>query len=210
MLMLQITAGDGPAECCLAVAHALKVLMAEADRNTFRVTLMDTQEGPEKGTFQSALISVDTDDNDYLQTRSFFDAWNGSIQWVCQSPYRPKHKRKNWFIAGEVFELTQLLPESDIQFEACRSSGAGGQHVNKTNSAIWATHVATGLKVKVQTERSQHANKRLAKALLAHKLEQMQTQAHQEQQQLRWYAHKTIERGNPIMVFKGPKFIRSV
>ena len=58
----------------------------------------------------------------------------------------------------------------DIRYEAVRASGPGGQHVNKTDSAVRATHLPSGLSVKVQTERSQHANKRLARALLAHKL----------------------------------------
>jgi peptide chain release factor len=201
MLIFQLTAGDGPAECCLAVSHALSAFLNEAEGLSCSAELIESVEGPVRGTLRSVLIGVDGANTRQLKAR-----WSGTIKWVCQSPYRPQHARKNWFIGCDVFENIKPMAQSDIRFQACRSSGAGGQHVNKTNSAIWATHIETGLQVKVQTERSQHANKRLAGVLLAHKVQQLEHQQTQHQQQERWYAHKTLERGNPVLVFKGVHF----
>nr|WP_205990965.1 MULTISPECIES: peptide chain release factor-like protein [unclassified Pseudoalteromonas] len=62
--------------------------------------------------------------------------------------------------------MLSKLFDSEIRFQQCRASGAGGQHVNTTDSAVRATHVATGIAVRVESERSQHANKRLARVLL--------------------------------------------
>lgn|GEM_PF-3609848 len=91
--------------------------------------------------------------------------------WVCESPYGKMHKRKNCYLSGAAFAPPKVVPESgEFPYEATRASGPGGQHVNKTDSAIRATHVASGLSLRVQSERSQHANKRLAGQLLASKL----------------------------------------
>ena len=90
--------------------------------------------------------------------------------------------------------------------ETLRSSGPGGQHVNKTDSAVRATHLPTGLSVKVQTERSQHANKRLARALLALKLSMLaEDQASGERAERRLQHHR-LQRGSPVRVFRGEDF----
>ncbi|UUZ54668.1 hypothetical protein LP419_00855 [Massilia sp. H-1] len=92
-----------------------------------------------------------------------------------------------------------------------RASGPGGQHVNKTDSAIRATHVASGLSVKVQSERSQHANKRLAAQLLASKLADLAAAATEQGKSERRLRHTQAERGNAARVFVGPRFVeRSV
>ena len=87
--------------------------------------------------------------------------------------FRKMHKRKNWFIG--IFEMMQQkntsISEKDIQYQAMRSSGAGGQHVNKVSSAIRATHVPTGIGTVAMDSRSQHQNKKLATERLLKKLE---------------------------------------
>ena len=102
------------------------------------------------------------------------------------------------------------MTDADIlssQAEAIRASGPGGQHVNKTDSAVRATHVPSGLSVKVQTERSQHANKRLAKALLAHKLAELADREAVAARHQRWRQHHGVERGNAALTFVGERFL---
>ncbi|WP_210418670.1 peptide chain release factor-like protein [Aliikangiella coralliicola] len=103
--------------------------------------------------------------------------------------------------------MSETLYPSDIQFETCRASGPGGQHVNKTNSAVRATHGATGISVKVQSQRSQHANKRLARTLIQHKLDCQEREKLSAQRNSQNQSHWRVERGNPIKVFKGEKFL---
>jgi len=98
----------------------------------------------------------------------------------------------------------------EIRYEATRASGSGGQHVNKTDSAVRATHVASGLSVKVQSERSQLPNKRLAGQLLAGKLQALaQVQADRDKSQRR-QLHLQAERGNAVRVFSGPGFVEQL
>ena len=93
-----------------------------------------------------------------------------------------------------------------MRFETCRAGGKGGQHVNKTESAVRAVHTATGISVRVESERSQHANKKRALELLAVKLtaqhaEQMGRHAADAHAQL-----YQLERGNAVRVFRGKSF----
>ncbi len=131
-----------------------------------------------------------------------------SILWVCESPYRKQHKRKNWFLSGaELVPPDATTGIGEIRYEATRASGPGGQHVNKTDSAIRATHVATGLSVKVQSQRSQHANKKLAAQLLAVKLAGLAQAAEDNVRAERHMQHREAERGNAQRVFVGLAFV---
>jgi len=203
MIWLQITANTGPSECCLAVKKALEALCKEAARESVTVTLVEQLAGPVEGTFRSVLVELGGDGHRELAMR-----WCGSLLWVCESPYRKLHKRKNWFLNGAAFAAPQVSNDGgEIRYEATRASGPGGQHVNKTDSAIRATHVASGLSVKVQTERSQHANKRLAGQLLASKLAELAEAATQKDKSARRMQHFQAERGNAARVFVGPGFV---
>jgi peptide chain release factor len=206
MIWLQITANTGPAECCLAVKKALDALCKDAAREGVAVSLVEQLAGPVEGTFRSVLVELDGDGHRALAMR-----WCGSLLWVCESPYRKLHKRKNWFLNGAAFAPPQVANDcGEIRYEATRASGPGGQHVNKTDSAIRATHVASGLSVKVQTERSQHANKRLAGQLLASKLAELAQAVTQKDRSARRMQHLQAERGNAARVFVGPGFVERV
>lgn len=203
MVWLQLSANTGPAECCLGVSKALNRLCAEAQEAGVAVALLEQVDGPVAGTTRSVLLQLDGASSVQLGRR-----WTGSILWICVSPYRKLHKRKNWFLQGSAFEPPAALPEGgEIRYEATRASGPGGQHVNKTDSAIRATHVATGLSVKVQSERSQHANKKLAGQLLAGKLAELATLAEGRNKSERHMQHRQAERGNAARVFSGPGFV---
>ena len=90
----------------------------------------------------------------------------------------------------------------DVRFETMRASGPGGQHVNRTESAVRVTHVPTGLQAGASEERSQHRNKRLAPARVSRRLEDLNDQRRSEAERSRWRAHQALERGNPVRVFR--------
>lgn len=203
MAWLHLTANTGPVECCLGVKLALKRLEEEAGAAGVGVTLVEQTEGPVGGTLSSVLLQLEGE-----SAHAFARRWNGSILWVCESPYRKQHKRKNWFLQGATLIPPAQPPgNSEIRYEATRASGPGGQHVNKTDSAIRATHVASGLSVKVQSQRSQHANKRLAAQLLAIKLAKQAAAAGERSRIERHLQHKQVERGNAQRTFIGPGFV---
>lgn len=201
MQLLQLSAAQGPAECALAVAKAWALLQREAEALDLQVDLLDAEAGAEPGTWQSLLLALDGTAAATLAQR-----WSGSLLWICASPYRPQHRRKNWFFGGRGFVPATLAASDEVRFEALRSSGPGGQHVNKTASAIRATHLASGLSVKVQSERSQQANKRLALALIQQRLAERAAAAAAGQRADRRQAHYEIDRGNPVRTFRGAAF----
>ncbi|MDD1507081.1 peptide chain release factor H [Pseudomonas sp. CNPSo 3701] len=201
MILLQLSAAQGPDECALAVARALPRLKAEADGIGVTVRVLEDEPGPRRGTLRSVLLALDGE-----QAERLAGDWTGSLQWICPSPYRPGHARKKWFFGGAQFTAPSPELAGEIRFETLRSSGPGGQHVNTTDSAVRATHVASGISVKVQSERSQHANKRLALLLIAQRLAlHAQAQADAARAQRR-DAHLQVERGNPRRVFRGERF----
>lgn len=210
MVLLQLSANTGPEECSLAVRKALAYLQAEAAAMAVRIDVVEQLEGERPGNLRSVLLALDGE-----QAQALAQRWQGSVQWVCASPYRPGHRRKNWFIGADIFEPDDgatladgtALQDKDLRYETLRSSGPGGQHVNTTDSAVRATHVPSGLNVKVQTERSQHANKRLARALLAHKLAALADQAAVQNRAARRSQHHQVARGNAGRVFKGEGFV---
>ena len=206
MIWLQITANTGPAECCLAVYKALRLLLQEARQAKVEVSLIEEIPGPVAGTLRSVFLGLESADAGEPAAERLALRWSGSLLWVCQSPYRPLHRRKNWFLGGAVYSAAAPLPDSEIRYTATRASGPGGQHVNKTDSAVRATHVATGLSVKVQSERSQHANKRLAGQWLAARLAALGKAAEDEDKAKRRLQHHQSERGNAARVFAGMDF----
>ncbi|WIF67478.1 peptide chain release factor H [Metapseudomonas otitidis] len=201
MILLQLSAAQGPDECALAVAKALQRLMHEAAQRQVRVQVLEREEGARRGTLVSALLALDGDQADGLARD-----WEGTLQWTCPSPYRPNHGRKNWFFGGARFAPPPASLEGEIRFEALRASGPGGQHVNTTDSAVRATHLASGISVKVQSERSQHANKRLAILLIGQRLAQRADEADGALRAERRLFHHRVERGNPVRCFKGERF----
>jgi peptide chain release factor len=204
MIWLQLTANTGPAECCLGVKKALERLHQEAASMGVAVTLLEEVAGPIDGLMRSVLIELGGDAG---HVQALAGRWTGAILWICESPYRKMHKRKNWFLSGATFAPPAAPPESGaIRYEATRASGPGGQHVNKTDSAIRATHLASGLSVKVQSERSQHANKRLAGQLLANKLAELARGEEGRSKSERHLQHRHAERGNAARIFVGPLF----
>ena len=201
--IIQITAGRGPAECTWVVAQVLKKVLEEAQEKGLETTLLLREVGQENGTVETATIAVKGQNG-----TAFINSWVGTIQWIGQSQFRKMHKRKNWFIG--IFEIepqkNASISENDIQYQAMRSSGAGGQHVNKVSSAIRATHVPTGIAVVSMDSRSQHQNKKLATERLLKKLEDETLQQLKNHVGKQWENQLNIQRGNPVRVFTGSDF----
>lgn len=203
IMLLQFSAAQGPEECCIAVEKALACFLQEA--KSLHVTIGVLESFPSKHGLKSALLSLDGEHAEQL-----LQAWCGTLQWQCQSPLRPRHKRKNWFVSVTHFSPIQPIEDSEIEFEFTKAQGAGGQHVNKTASAVRAKHVTTGITVKVQSERSQHANKKLAKQLIQWKLNEHHSQQLNALDKQRHHSHYQIERGNATIIFEGKEFKRLI
>jgi len=202
MILLQISAAQGPDECCLAVSLALRQLTKEALAMQVELNEIEHENGNRSNTLRSVLLTLNGELAEQLANQ-----WCGTLQWICDSPWRSGRNRKNWFIGVARFSAAVIPKESEIRVETLKSSGPGGQHVNKTESAVRATHIASGISVKVQSERSQHANKRLAYLLIAHKLEQLEQHQLDAQRAERRAFHHHIVRGMPVRVFSGERFV---
>ena len=200
---LQITSGRGPDECCWVVARAVEAIVKDASQNCFKTCALEVIPGSKPDLFKSALISVEGND-----ISTFLSQWEGTIQWIGKSTFRPKHKRKNWFVGITSFQALEEkeYDNREFKFERMRSSGPGGQHANKTESAIRVTHVPSGIQAIAQEERSQHMNRKLALSRLHEKLKQQKGQAELRLQQERWDNHNSLERGNPVRIYEGAEF----
>lgn len=153
--------------------------------------------------FKSVLIAFESNDSiDYLKSLE------GTVQWIGKSMFRPNHKRKNWFVGVSAFLPPDVSKWSADEFkiETMRSSGPGGQHVNKTESAVRITHLPTGIATIAQEERSQHLNRKLAMCRMSGVLRQKEHESISENRNSRWNHHNRLERGNPVRVFEGDDF----
>ncbi|GHU80221.1 peptide chain release factor H [Clostridia bacterium] len=192
--MLQISSGQGPDECELAVGK----LFAALCREFTDIEIIDKSPGKQAGCFKSIRFYG----GDELR------ALEGSVQWMCVSSFRPKHKRKNWFVDISVCAEADflLLREELVRYDTFRSNGKGGQHVNKTESGVRAVYGPTGDSVIVTDERSQHRNKQIALERLR-KLLAEKNQADQDIARNRnWLENYRIVRGNPIRIYEGMEF----
>ena len=193
-----ISAGAGPRECEYAARGIARAFMREAKAADLKSELI---EGDNAGSMLIRIIGPGSE--------SFAKARIGTVQWIGQSPFRPRHKRKNWFVGVIRLPRPEEIPDHDIKhvtFTAMRASGPGGQHVNKTNSAVRAVHRPSGIAVSAQSERSQHANKKICMIKLAAIFAQKVETENAAQKQDQWWAQRGLERGNAVRVYKGVKF----
>lgn len=204
MTWLLMSAGHGPGECQMAVSGLLGALLAEAGAAGVEADLLEAEDGPHGPL--SVLVALRGDGADPLAA-----GWEGTIRWTCRSPLRKAWPRKNWFVS--VSRVSPPAPSdapraADLRFEAFRASGPGGQHVNKTESAVRVTHVPSGLTAVAREERSQHRNKALAVARLSEAIAALGREAASGAERDRWARHLSLERGNEIRCYEGERFRR--
>ena len=194
-MILQISSGQGPAECELAVSKLYETLKSEYPD----IELLGKHPGREKGCCSSIMFSTDEDLREL----------EGSVQWICQSPYRPHHKRKNWYVDVSIIpEPENVSTDQEIRFERFHCGGKGGQNVNKVETGVRLVHVPTGITVTSTSQRSQKQNRQDSLRKLNIILKEKQRSAKASQKNDAWREHARIVRGHPVRVYVGMDFSR--
>lgn len=175
-----ITPGAGGTESQDWASMLYRMYLRWGERRGFKVELLDYQEGDEAGIKDASFIIKGENAYGYAKVE------NGIHRLVRISPFDSNANRHTSFasvmVTPEVDDNIDIeIEEKDLRIDTYRASGAGGQHVNKTESAIRITHAPTGIVVQCQNDRSQHKNKATALKMLKSKLYELERQKREEQ-----------------------------
>ena len=177
--IVSIHAGTGGIDAQDWADMLLRLYTRWCDKKGYKVTITDYQRDTEAG-IKSATMMVDGENAyGYLKNEK------GVHRLVRISPFNTAGKRQTSFAQLDVMpqveeDLSVEIAPEDLKIDTFRASGAGGQHVNKTDSAIRITHLPTNIVVSCQNERSQHQNKEVAMKILFAKLAELKEQEHKE------------------------------
>ncbi|MBR2141344.1 MAG: peptide chain release factor 2 [Rickettsiales bacterium] len=177
---LEINTGVGGTDACDFSNMLLNMYLKWCRNNDFSVDVINIQEGDEAGITNAILQIKGTNAFGWLKNES------GIHRLVRISPYNANGKRQTSFSSVWVYpavndEIKIEINENDLRIDTYRSSGAGGQHINKTDSAVRITHIPTKIVVQCQNQRSQHQNKDEAMRLLKSRLYELDRQKKQEE-----------------------------
>ena len=177
--ILRLNAGAGGTESCDWCGMLYRMYTRWAERKGFSVDELDYLEGEEAG-IKSVTFQVNG-----ANAYGLLKSEKGVHRLVRISPFNAQGKRQTSFVSLDVMPDIEDTPDieiedKDLRIDTYRSSGAGGQHINKTSSAIRITHLPTGIVVQCQNERSQFQNKDKAMQMLKAKLFMLKQEAHAE------------------------------
>ena len=177
--IVSIQARDGGTDANDWAEMLLRMYINWAEMNSYKVEIIDRQDNEEAGINSASIIIRGPFAFGYLKGET------GTHRLVRISPYNAEGKRQTSFASVDVMpdiadSVKIDIKEEDVREDVFRSSGAGGQHVNKTSSAIRLTHIPTGIVVQCQNERSQHKNRATAWKMLRAKMAQIEEDKREE------------------------------
>ena len=198
--IVSINAGAGGTDACDWAEMLLRMYLRWAERRGFECAVVDRQEGDEAG-IRSATLTVSGE-----YGYGYLKAEEGVHRLIRISPFDSNARRQTAFASVSVMpeledEIEVEVDEKDLRVDTFRASGAGGQHVNKTDSAVRMTHLPTGIVVQCQNERSQHKNRATAMKLLRARLYEHERSKREEEVSKLRGEQRQIDFGSQIRTY---------